>query len=458
MTIDTFAAVRAPAGYAQDSLFPAECGGPLRLKVPPCPGLDVGPGETFAVNARMTGRWNVMFVWKGRERLYLYSTSDVGSSDPFGLVEEVDPETLAPIRTSEPLPCGGHIWCGALLMHANGDLYVVNGSYLHRLDAELTIRAERRLPADRPYNGALIMSDGRLLTKELRLTGEPSALVTLHPDTLDIEILQPIPEPSMGRIAADRQPDGSDQIYVPGDEHVFRYRYHPGSLTRDPGWQPRYRDAASAGGRSWDTCLGDDSVWFYDNGDIPAVRSIHAEQPAGASPPVADPNAFPTVLRLMRVSMDDDTDRDTLEPSGLPNGWVIAPPVYVPGHRIVVGYDTSNATVKAWRYHGPGRFEELWARTIMNWWQPLVYPDTAELLLDDMTDGDDNLVLLDLVTGAEKARVATGSPLPNGMFPCPGRHRDVYYTSNPVVAHAHVVPTPDRAGPSAGCHGAGRTT
>jgi hypothetical protein len=139
--------------------------------------------------------------------------------------------------------------------------------------------------------------------------------------------------------------------------------------------------------------------------------------------------------------MDDDTDRDTLEPSGLPNGWVIAPPVYVPGHRIVIGYDTSNAIVKAWRYRGPGRFEELWTRTIMNWWQPLVYPDTAELLLDDMTDGDDNLILLDLVTGAEKARVATQSRFPNGMFPCPGRNRDVYYTSNPVIAHACVVPT-----------------
>ena len=70
MTTDAFAVVRAPAGYAQDSLFPAECGGRLRLKAPPCPGLNIGAGETLTAYARMTGRWNVIFLWRGHERLY----------------------------------------------------------------------------------------------------------------------------------------------------------------------------------------------------------------------------------------------------------------------------------------------------------------------------------------------------------------------------------------------------
>lgn len=85
MTTDAFAVVRAPAGYAQDSLFPAECGGPLRLKAPPCPGLNIGAGETLTAYARMTGRWNVIFLWRGHERLYLHGASRVASKDPFGV-------------------------------------------------------------------------------------------------------------------------------------------------------------------------------------------------------------------------------------------------------------------------------------------------------------------------------------------------------------------------------------
>lgn len=438
MTDDAFAAVRAPAGYAQDSLFPAECGGPLRLKAPPCPGLGIGDHERLTAHARVTGRWNVMFLWKGHERLYLYGTARVGTAEPYGWVEEVDPRTLEPLRRSPPLRCGGHIWCGALVMHANGDLYVVNGNYMHRLDADFRVLAERALPADRPYNGMLIMSDGCLLTKELRLSGPSSAFVVLEPENLVATAVVEVGEPSMGRLAADRQPDGSDLIYVPGDEHVLRFHYREGALVADTTWRPRYRAAGSPGGRAWDTCLGDGGVWLFDNGDIPSVRALHASHPAGTQSPVTDRNAFPTALRLLRISMADADAIDVLEPSGLTNGWVIAPPVYVPQHRIVIGYDTGNRRVRAWHHHRSGSFEALWSADIMNWWQPLVYPDTGELLLDDMTGADDNLVVLDLFTGREKARASTGSRAPNGMFPCPGRGRDVYYVSNPVVARVAV--------------------
>src|SRR5262249_56955048 len=133
----------------KDGWLRAGCGGPLRLKAPPVPGLRIGPSETLAATSRFTGRWNVMFLWKGRERLYLYGTSRLASPDPHGCVEEVDPETLAPVKTSLPLPCGVHIWCGALLMHENSELYGVNGSFMHRLEPPLNHRSERLLPRER---------------------------------------------------------------------------------------------------------------------------------------------------------------------------------------------------------------------------------------------------------------------------------------------------------------------
>jgi hypothetical protein len=46
--------------------------------------------------------------------------------------------------------------------------------------------------------------------------------------------------------------------------------------------------------------------------------------------------------------------------------------------------------------------------------------------------------LLDIESGREIARTVTGSPLANGMFPCPGMRRDFYYVSNPAVARVFV--------------------
>ncbi len=85
------------------------------------------------------------------------------------------------------------------------------------------------------------------------------------------------------------------------------------------------------------------------------------------------------------------------------------------------------------------RLEPLWQAPFRNYWQPLVYPDTAELLIDDYHDDSDDALVLDLLTGREKARAVTGSHFPNGMFPCPGRQRDFYYISNPTIARLRVV-------------------
>lgn len=77
--------LRAPHGCDQTSRFPAECGGPLRLKAPWTPGLDIQPHEELRAVARKTGLWNVMFLWKG-DRLYLTGTSSLGDPAPAGWV------------------------------------------------------------------------------------------------------------------------------------------------------------------------------------------------------------------------------------------------------------------------------------------------------------------------------------------------------------------------------------
>lgn len=426
-------AARHP-GYYADSIYPVEGGGPERRKAPWSPGLGLWPGEPLHVTRRETGRWNVMLVWRGG-RLYLYSTSLVGSSDPFGLVEEVDAMSLAPIRSSPKLPTGGHISAGSIVVHANGDLYVVNGRFLHRLSPDLDVLAEVELVDDRAYNGLLVMADGTLVTKEVRLGGEPSHLTIFEPEELGSLGATTLLEASMGRMCGELD-NRTDVIYVPGTERIFRYEYRRGGLKRDSTWTARYRTGGDPHGLAWDGCLGAGSIWFHDNGDPSSLRLMHEQQPTGAvARDTSFEASFAVAGRLHRFSTSKADEHDVLEPVGLPDGWVLSPPVYVESHRVAIAWDSWHGGMVAWRYSGPGEFTELWRTTLRNFWQPLVYPDTAEIVVDDyLPMVDDNIVVLDLLTGAEKARVETGSSRPNGMFPCPGQGRDFYYVTTNVVA------------------------
>lgn len=189
-----------------DSPWPVECGGNRRQKARR--GRLDAAGASAEVVVRRSDRWEVMAVRRDPGEWYVGGTMPAFRADgprPYGWVQRIDPRTLKPLAESPPLPCGEHVWCGAILVHANGSIYSVNGSYLHRLDPfDLSVTVERRL-VDCSHNGMLALSDGSLVTKDLRLSGQGCSTVTrLDPETLDT-IGSPLvlPEGSMGRIAAD---------------------------------------------------------------------------------------------------------------------------------------------------------------------------------------------------------------------------------------------------------------
>ena len=134
------------------------------------------------------------------------------------------------------------MWCGAIAAHANGSLYNVNGSFLHRVSSDCEVLIEQKLPVDQAHNGLLIMGDGSIVTKDLQLeNGGPSTLTRLDPKTLEL-VHDPVqlPEPSMGRIASDVTYQG-EAIYIPGTTRVFRLWVEPDGLRLDEDWQPIYR-------------------------------------------------------------------------------------------------------------------------------------------------------------------------------------------------------------------------
>ena len=104
----------------------------------------------------------------------------------------------------------------------------INGSYLHRLSpTDLSVEAELELPIDRAHNGLLALSDGSLITKDLRIENEGRTTITrICPESLEVLDQFSLPEGSMGRIAADivTRPDGSstEYVYVPGISKVWR--------------------------------------------------------------------------------------------------------------------------------------------------------------------------------------------------------------------------------------------
>ena len=427
-------------GYWPSS-WPVECGGNRRQKAA-TGRLDAATRTADVVTSR-NGRWNVMVIEREPGAWYVGGTMAAFSGPPpFGWVQRIDPVTLEPLASSPELPCGEHVWCGAILAHANGSILSVNGSYLHRLDPhDLSIIAERELPADRSHNGLLALSDGSLITKDLRLEGQGGTTITrLDPDTLEL-VGTPIvlPEGSMGRIAADRVPGGGDHVYVPGSEHLWRIAVD-GDMVVDADWQPRYRDRGDRWGLAWDACLSDDACWIMDCGDIESVRRIHTTEPNGRfeTPPGRElswrlPAPWTGAQRLLRIDLGNPDAIDTIEPFGLPGGGIIAPPVHVPEHEMAIAWDSVNGGL-AGVATGDVGLEVAWHLDVRPSMQPVVFPDSAELVINDFTDaGQDDLVVVDIRTGDVLDRVATGSRIANGMFLTPGGDHDILYCTTTTL-------------------------
>ena len=435
-------------GYWNSS-WPVECGGNRRQKST-VGALGARTG-TSKVVTKQNDRWNVMAVERDKGEWYLGGTMPAFiGPPPFGWVQKIDLSTLEPITESEKLPCGEHVWCGAILVHANGSVMSINGSYLHRLSpTDLSIEAELELPADRAHNGLLALSDGTLITKDLRIEGEGRTTITrICSETLEILDQFSLPEGSMGRIAADivSMPDGSsiEYVYVPGIHKVWRLIIEEDSMQVD-GWQPQYRSEDSDHGLAWDACISGGSCWVMDCGDIGSVRAIHTTEPNGrfVTENTKDnvrrlswrlPAPWSGAQRLIRIDLNNSHEVQSIEPFGTPGGGIIAPPVYVPESEMAITWDSINGGL-AGVSDADGELEVMWHFDARPTMQPVVFPGSKELVINDFVDGGDDLIVIDIESGELIDRVKTGAKLANGMFLSPTGEGGVIYCTTNTVAH-----------------------
>jgi len=439
-----------------------EDGGNRRLGVPEGEaGPDIQPGEGLEVTAVKDAFATVMVIRREPGELYALR-HDIPRGDPLvgeceGWVEKLDPKTLE-VVASTPKLAAGKFWPGGIGVHANGDIYMVFGRWVHRLSPELEVVKSSRLPVSGPHNSFVILNGGELVMKDCDAPAgiEPSTFSVLDPETL-MPVCPPVelPESSIARLSSD-----GENVFAVGTETIFRLHLdrERSEFVIDEEWKPKYGPAP---GRSygWDPVITDEHIFWMDNGRNSTDWSMR------------DTGDSPEPVRLWWARLDDAGDIRSVEISGLPFGTESNPPAWDPATGTVIAYDAGNAVIRAWRMVGD-ELEDLWRRDdFAHAGHLIVYPDTRELVTQDFRDvaflrrpgirklirpgmramgrlafgrrsgltvGQDQLVVLDLDTGEDKARVDVASPSQAFLFPAPGWDRDIYYQSITTITRVSV--------------------
>jgi len=441
--------------------WPAGDGGPRRLQQPRgLRGLGMAAGERLEVTAVRDAFATTMVVLRDPGEVYVlrHTLGRRPLQDPtITWVEQLDPLTLATLRRSPDL-AAGPFWPGGMAAHADGSLHVVAGTHCHRLSARLALLATRELPGPRPYNSFVVLADGTLVMKDFdRDLKEPARLVLLDPATLERRCDDvSLHEPAIARLSAD-----GDDLYVVGARTVLRLHWDGACLQRDAEWGAPYLEPGRSYG--WDPVIAGGHLWFLDNGTHDFVTTM---QGAAVSP---------GPVHLHRMSLSGPADVDRVEVCGARRGAVTNPPLYDERHRIAVAYDSANGVVRAFRFvdgdddHG-GRLMPLWRRELGHAAHMILYPDTGDLVLHDFhgpavnrtrlgraigrrvtaimrrprlralaTKGSrDEVVVVDIETGAERGRASVPSLMQSVVFPAPGFDRDLYWVTMTTIARVAV--------------------
>ncbi len=421
----------APSGYF-DSPWPCEDAGPSRLQTPhssTC--LDLQTGMKLASTSKRT-QMSTMTVLGAPGEVFLLTHSVVRSY--LGLatsaqVSRIDPLTLETLECSPRLE-GGPMWPGGMAVHANGYIIVVYGRYAHKLNRQCQTVASYELPVNEPYNSFVVLDNGLIVTKNLSET-TPAQLTTLHPDSFKLASSDvACPEASIARLSAH-----GNTVYLVGVSCVFRYHWDKASqqLVRDPDWEFHYLQNSTQS-YGWDMVIDGQHGWFMDNGKHNYFMSM-----LGAG-------IHPAANRLIRVSLTNAQSHQSWEVSGLHHGSITNPPLIDVKRRIVVGYDSANRHLRAWKIDTSQKCNEDGVELSPLWHHEnlgaashmLLFANTGEMCVNDYSRFNEQVLVLDIETGQEKARIRTEGFMQGVVFPSAGWHRDFYWCSMDRLARIYV--------------------
>lgn len=392
-----------------NSPWPAEDGGAMRQQS--AASVELGEAEVvsrLSIAATMVVR---------RDANEWYMLCHTGGDDAVSWVERFDPISLEVINRSIDLPAGP-TWPGGLGVHRNGDIYVVFGRYAHRLTPALDVVASTELPRHRPYNSFVVLDDGTLVTKDFggARPGEESTweaedceLVALSPE-LSILDRHFLPEGSVARLSA-----GNNEVVVVGVTSLFTVNWDGKRFATLN--QFSYRGDGE--GFGWDAVLADGRAWFLNNGSGSQNFDGSLRGKGVATAPQALVSIDLTSGAMEKFTVNDE-----------PNSLVANPPALDLQRKIAVGYDSGNGVVTAFRYDTPDS-AALWQKSIWHACHPIVMTDAGYVVLNDFNfeHNRDEVVVVDIESGAELSRVVTESPIQSVLFGAPGDDNDLYLCS-----------------------------
>ncbi len=369
-----------------------------------------------------------MAVFKDNTSLFLLRHT--AGDNAISFVEKLDPFTLVPLGRSEDLP-GGKTWPGSIGIHRNGFIYVVFGNHIHKLDDGLNIVATSKLPRDRPYNGFIILDDGTIITKDfggrLPNTAEDPCqsvqLLAIDPDDLLIMDTLTLDEKSIARISSYK-----NRIYVVGEDSLFEIKYldrfQSESLRR---FNYRTMESQQYG---WDCVVNENFAWFLDSGEGTENYSGNFIGKGNSTIPI----------NLVRVDLK--SSEVTLTPlSDKAKSIVANPPLWDISRQIVVAFDSSNGILKGFQLETNNDLAEIWSREQNHASHMVLFGGNGALVTCDFNTktNEEDIVILDISTGAEIKRIGSQSNFQSVVFLSPGVNNDLYYISFSTITRVAFV-------------------
>ncbi len=418
---------------------------------------------------------------RNRDEVLLHGFGGKASEPIGGYVAMLDAETLeqrwrTPLYDNEPAYQWS--WPGMVTAHGNGFVYAVYGNRFYKLAPEDgRILAEQELPENphgAVYNGFDILPDGRLVTKNMEsplcpaalvnalipysvandllgravgaelflglachllLNTEPSKMVVLDPENLDIIASIVLPEPMAGRVTV-RSHDGKTYIYIPGNPNLYRYEYTGSKVILDTEWGP---------------------VPFVETGQGPAAAASFIDDFV-----ILHNSGYARPGSLTAVNIRDSSQRFRIEPFELIPGVPVGPSFVLSqqstddDNNVVVALDTFALQIGAVHFDPESGFEVLWKRPTLSIaysaligpadHRQIVVPDQLNLgLLEGLTLQDtlqDRVLFLDLMTGEQVASSSALDILPApGNIVSPGFNGRFYYPgASGALTELSVVP------------------
>jgi hypothetical protein len=333
------------------------------------------------------------------------------------LVAQIDPLTMT--KRIAYLEHGTTVnYTGGLVMHADGYVYAVARAVLYKIDARsMAILAHRELPlvgsgAEQyftVYNGMQVIGSGDLVLKGFDLISNEVEgwLILVDPRDLSLRTVQAAAV-SSPRLTIDQRPGGDAMLYLLNGEASTRYLISGGRFVPDPAWTASYRIPGSTQASS--PVLFGDQIAFSDNTSPVAATEIQLfTQPVSRS--------------LGRLA----PQRAFAEHTPGINFFMIGGDPFVT--RLVIVFDPINGYVAAHQLTASGWLEPRWERRYKASASPALVADRGYLYIDDYQGGRDHLVVLELWTGRELARVALPATEPTVGCIFVGMNDDVYILS-----------------------------